>query len=241
MTTYNIAICDDDQAFVFSLREQICRILENSDTDYNITEFFSAETLLQYVQANTDYIDLIFLDIFMQSINGVDAARIIRQNNDAVAIIFISSSDQHVFSGYEVQALQYLLKPVNFESLSKALLHDLKKRFAGHSLVFKASGMTCQVPFENIEYIESMLKSVKLVEKNGVHEIYIKISDLENSLPRESFCRCHRSFIVNFKHVAGMNAQSLTIVSGASIPIGKTYTKTVNRAFLNYIGGNAEA
>lgn len=215
--------------------------MKNSGVDFDIADFPSGEALLSHISEKSVCFDMFFLDIFMKEINGVDTAKVIRLTNDSAAIIFTTASEQYVFSGYEVQALQYLLKPINRQALSAALMVDLKRRYENRYFVFKSGGMTQKAPYDDMEYLESTLKSVKLVTKQGVYEIYDQISNIESSLPKLSFCRCHRGFIVNFKQVSKMNAQSLTTVRGTVIPIGKTYAKAVNRAFLNYIGSSDEA
>jgi len=238
---YRIAICDDDESFVRLLSEQVSEILVDRGVDFDITAFPSGEALLNFINEKSAAFDLFLLDIYMKEINGVDAARTIRLTNDSAAIIFTTSSELHVFSGYEVQALQYLLKPINRQALSSALTVDLKRRYENRYFVFKAGGGTQKVPYDEIEYFESTMKSVKLVAKQGVYEIYDQISNLENTLPKLSFSRCHRGFIINFRQVAKITAQSITTVQGTLIPIGKTYSGSTSRAFLNYIGGNEEA
>jgi DNA-binding LytR/AlgR family response regulator len=238
---YKIAICDDDKDFVRLLREQVSDVLNHAGVDFNISAFFSGEELLHHIDEKSAEFDLYLLDIYMKEINGMDAAKAIRRKSRDAAIIFTTSSEQHVLSGYEVQALQYLMKPIDPLKLSAAMTTDMKRRFENRNYVFKTGGMTQKVAYEEIEYFESALKSVRLKTNNGVYEIYTKISDVESSLPALSFCRCHRGFIVNFKHVLKMNAQSLITTSGAEIPIGKTYAASTNRAFLNYIGGNDNA
>lgn len=238
---YRIAICDDDEDFVRLLEAQVSEILADRGVDFDITAFPSGEALLNHIYDKSAVFDLFLLDIYMKEINGVDAARAIRLLSDSAAIIFTTSSGQHVFSGYEVQALQYLLKPVSRDALSAALTVDLKRRYENRYFVFKAGGGTQKVPYDEIEYLESNLKSVKLVAKQGAYEIYDQISNLEQALPKLSFSRCHRGFIINFRQVAKITAQSITTVQGTFIPIGKTYSGPTNRAFLNYIGGNEEA
>jgi DNA-binding LytR/AlgR family response regulator len=238
---YRIAICDDEEDFVRLLTKQVSEILNARGIDFDIAAFPSAEALLSHINEESSPFDLFLLDIFMLEINGVDAAKTIRLTNDSAAIIFTTSSERYVFSGYEVQALQYLLKPINRQALSAALTADLKRRYENRYFVFKTGGGTQKVPYDEIEYLESTLKSVKLVTKQGVYEIYDKISNLESVLPKLSFCRCHRGFIVNFRQAAKMTVQSITTVQGTLIPIGKTYSGSTSRAFLNYIGGNDEA
>ncbi|ACV63156.1 two component transcriptional regulator, LytTR family [Desulfofarcimen acetoxidans DSM 771] len=238
---YKIAICDDEENFVVALRHQVSGILHNTGVAFDIEVFFSGEALLNCINEEPAGFDLIFLDIFMKEINGIDTARAIRLTNNYVAIIFTTVSGQYVYTGYEVQALQYLLKPINTQALATALLVDLKRRFENRYFVFKSRGMTHKVPYDDIEFFESTLKSVNLVAKQGIYEINSGISGMESSLPKLNFCRCHRGFIINFKQVSMMNAQFFTTLSGTLIPIGKTYAKAVNRAFLNYIGSSDEA
>lgn len=102
-------------------------ILKISGIAFEIASFPSGEALLSHINEKSADFDMIFLDIFMKEINGIDTARAIRLTNDSTAIIFTTVSSQHVFSGYEVQALQYLLKPVNQQALAAALTVDLKK------------------------------------------------------------------------------------------------------------------
>lgn len=192
--------------------------------------------LLNCIKEGKDSFDLFLLDIFMKEVNGIDVAKSIRLTNDSAGIIFITSSEQYVFSGYEVQALQYLLKPINSKALSSAIMFDLKRRYENKYFVFKTRGIAQKVPFDDIEYMESTLKSTKMVTKQGVYEIYEKISNIEEILPKLNFCRCHRGFIINFRQVSKISAQSIITISGTLIPIGKTYAKVTNSAFLNYIG-----
>lgn len=235
---YRIAICDDDEYFVRLLENQVSEILKEKDVDYEIATFPSGEALLSLVCEKPAAFDLFLLDIFMKQINGVDTARAIRRANDSAAIIFTTASERHVFSGYEVQALQYLLKPIDRQALSSALAVDLKRRYENRYFVFKSGGMTQKVCHSDIEYLESTVNSVKLVARQGTYKIYDRMSNIENLLPKLSFCRCHRGFIINLHHVAKMNAQSFTTDQGTLIPIGKTYAEAASDAFLNYIDGS---
>ncbi|MHB8125276.1 MAG: LytR/AlgR family response regulator transcription factor [Desulfitobacteriaceae bacterium] len=238
---YRIALCDDDEDFVRRLSEQVSEILKARGVDFAIAAFPSGEALLKHINEKPVAFDLFLLDIYMKEVSGMETAKAIRRTNDSAAIIFTTASEQYVFSGYAVQALQYLLKPIDRQDLSAALTVDLKRRFENRYFVFKSGGVTQKVPYEEIEYLESTLKSVKLVAKQGAYEISDQISSIEGTLPKLSFCRCHRGFIINFRQVSKMTAQSITTVCGTLIPIGKTYAGSTNRAFLNYIGGSDEA
>jgi Response regulator of the LytR/AlgR family len=238
---YRIAICDDEEDFICLLGEQVSGVLNEKGVDFEITAFSSGEALLRYINEKSAAFDLFLLDIYMKEINGIDTAKAIRLTNNSSAIIFTTASEQHILSGYEVQALQYLLKPINRKALSAALTVDLKRRYENRYFVFRSGGMTQKVPYEDIEYLESTLKTVKLVSRQGTFIIYDQISNIERVLPKLCFCRCHRGFIINLRQVSKLNVQSIVTVCGTSVPIGKTYAAATNRALLNYISGGDEA
>ena len=235
---YRIAICDDEEDFIHLLGEQVSEILRDKGVDFDIAAFPSGEALLSHISEKSAAFDLFLLDIFMKEINGVDTAKAIRCVNDSAAIIFTTASERYVFSGYEVQALQYLLKPIDTQALSGALAVDLKRRYENRYFIFKSSGMTQKVSYDDIEYLESTVNSVKLVAKQGAYKIYEQISVLENMLPKLSFFRCHRGFIINLRQVSKMNAKSFITDQGAVIPIGKTYAEAASDTFLRYIDGS---
>lgn len=223
------------------LTGQVSEILKEKGVNFEIAAFFSGEELLTHIGEETAAFDLFLLDVFMKEVSGVDTAKAIRRTNDSAAIIFTTASERYVFSGYEVQALQYLLKPIDRQALTAALAVDLKRRYENRYFVFKSGGMTQKVLYSDIEYLESAVNSVKLVTKQGAYKIYDQISNIESLLPQQSFCRCHRGFIVNLRKVSKMNAQSFTTDQGTVIPIGKTYAEATGDAFLNFIGGSDEA
>ena len=237
---YEIAICDDDQEAIFSLEHQIAAILSDLGIQYHIVTFSSGEDLLQYMNENSTDFAMIFLDIVMKEKNGIDTAKAIRRINDKTGIIFTTFSDQYVFTGYEVHALQYLLKPINPTMLAEALSFDMKRRLVNQYFVFRSSAVTHKVPYDDIEYFESALKLVKVVTKQGDYHFYAQLSNIETSLPKPFYCRCHRAFIVNLKKVAAINSYSITTASGHTIPIGKLYAKPVSQAFLRYMADNED-
>lgn len=233
---YRVAICDDDQNAIHVLAEHITVILQNLSIEHEIISFVAGEDLLYHMDNAAAPFDIAFLDIITERLNGIETAKAIRRMSDTTAIIFTTVSDQFVLSGYAVQALQYLLKPVDPSLLAAALMYDVKKRLGDQYFVFKVNAVTQRVRYDDIVYLESMLKMLKLVSTQGTHNFYALLSDVENNLPA-SFFRCHRGFIVNFRQVAAINSQSITTFTGHVVPIGRTYAKETNRAFLRYMAG----
>ena len=234
---YSIAICDDDQTAATVLADQVTAILRLHQIEHEIITFAAGEDLLYHMGNAAVAFDMAFLDIITERLNGIETAKAIRRTNDTTAIIFTTVSDQFVLSGYAVQALQYLLKPVDPSLLAAALMYDVKKRLGDQYFVFKVNAVTQRVRYDDIVYLESMLKMLKLVTMQSTHNFYALLSEVENSLPA-SFFRCHRGFIVNFRQVAAINNQTITTFTGHVVPIGRTYAKETNRAFLRYMAGS---
>lgn len=234
---YKIAICDDDEDFARRLEKEVVHILQERNIAFAIHLFSSGEMLVEDLNKNNEGYDVYFLDIYMKEMNGLDTARAIRRTSHNAAIIMTTSSEKHVFFGYEVQALQYLIKPIDIKTLTSALTVDLKRRYENRFLVFKSAGIIKKVPYDEIQYFESMVKTVRIVSTNGTLEFLGLISDLENTLPKLSFFRCHRGFIINFKYISQISANTIVTSNGAHIPIGKTYARAVSRAFLDFISG----
>lgn len=232
---YRIAICDDEVSSIAELRGRIADILAESGLLHEMETFTSGESFYEAFRKDPKAFDIIFLDILMGEINGMDTAKAVRGLNETVSIVFTTSSDKYVFAGYDVQALQYIIKPVQKEGLEKVLSRDLK-RFRSRNFNFRNRGNTYSIPFADILYFESALKNVKLVTRQGTYELTAKITDLEGALPGSEFFRCHRGFIVNLKHVSKMNTKYFILPDEEEIPIGKTYHPEAVKVFLDYIG-----
>lgn len=234
---YRIVICDDDPNFREILQRRVSARLKDRGIDFSIVLYSSGEELLKELEEAEQLPHLVFLDILMGEINGIDTARKIREKDSQTSIVFITSSDQYVFLGYEVQALQYLLKPIQEEQLTEILEFDLKRRFEKQYLTFQIKLTTYHIAHDEILYLESDRKATKLFVKNRgeVYRIPMRISELENTLIKAAFCRCHRGFIVNLSHVTEINSKFLMLDHSIEIPIGRLYAASTKHSFLQYI------
>lgn len=233
---YRIAICDDDIEFRQVLHHRITAILKEKGIDFSIIQCSTGEELLRELEQGMQPMNMIFLDILMGELNGIDTARNIRQKDSQASIVFITSTDQYVFSGYEVQALQYLMKPIQEQQLSQILQFDLRRRFNKQYFTFRIKLTTYHIAHEEILFLESDLKATKLSSKSGTYRLPMRISELETYLPKATFCRCHRGFIVNLGYITDINSKMLTLDQTTQIPIGKIYAEATKHAFLSYIG-----
>ena len=151
---YKIAICDDMEQDTQYIASTVHKWAKKEDVTVDVYIFSSAESFLFHYADNKDF-DILLLDIEMQTMNGVELAKRIRQENDAVQIIFITGYTDYIAEGYEVSALNYLMKPLSenklFEVLNRAVLKIRKNE---KSLFLSLSGETVRIPIYEIKYLE---------------------------------------------------------------------------------------
>ncbi len=232
----SITICDDERAQIDYLSALVRKWADVRSHDVRITEFESAEGFLfSYEEDKTA--DILLLDIQMKGLDGVALARRIRQDNDAVQIVFITGYPDYMAQGYDVSALHYLMKTVKedklFEVLDKAV-SKLKKE-QKLLLVDSADG-TIRIPQNDILFVEAFAHSVAIQTKNTVVETRISISEIEKLLDG-SFIRCHRSYIVGLRHIGRITKTDVILDDGKAVPLSRRLYNDVNRAFIDYYKG----
>jgi DNA-binding LytR/AlgR family response regulator len=173
-------------------------------------------------------VDLLFLDINMPKLSGSDFyASLI----NPPAVIFTTAYPEFAVNGFELNAIDYLVKPFPFERFSKAVhkFFDQKKPFT--FIVLQADKKTYKVDLDDIEYAEAMGDYVKVKTKSNILVVHQTLQRLLDQLPKESFKRIHKSFIISMSKMQYIEG-NMAIVSGMKIPIGQTY-RTELVAFLS--------
>ena len=183
---------------------------------------------------------LIFLDLLMDPISGLKTAELIRQIDPLVNIIFVTVTDEYAVDGYKVNALRYLLKPVDKKELLKTVKPILvgSKNFNSKIFTFSNNDGAHRVKLSEILYFESSLKKINLVTKNETFNFYGKISEIESELQDEYSIRVHKSFIVNLRYVTQVNATSLTLEDNTEIPVSKYRYKDILEKFMDLVSQN---
>jgi DNA-binding LytR/AlgR family response regulator len=184
---------------------------------------------------NANKIDLIFLDINMPEISGLSFARSI---NPEIKIIFTTAYREYAVEGFDLQAVDYLLKPISFERLLRAVntfsnIHfNNKKQQPSHEnevrdfMFVRADRKMIRINFKDIQYIESLNDYLKIHTSNGSIVIRETISNIEKELPDPDFIRIHRSFIVSLAALDSYTNEYLE-VAGKALPISRSYKPTV--------------
>ena len=195
-----IAICDDEEIFRRSVCEKINEIYKD-DIDMVLRIFERGETLIKDFKENDSAYDIIFLDIKMENINGIDTTRNIRKINTDVLIAFLTSHEEFAKDGYEVNAFRYLSKPIREDKLIECIENAKKICDGAKKIIIKYKDEEIILKATNIIYLEAQNKDIYIHTRDNVYVQKNNLSYYENQLKECGFFRVHRSFIVNFNYV----------------------------------------
>lgn len=213
-----IAICDDDVRG----RERIRTLLDKEFSQAQTREFDSGMKLLESVKEGYQP-DIVLLDIAMNGIDGMETARRLKKQSDAI-LIFVTGVKEQVFQAFDVGAFHYLMKPVDQDKMTDVLrraVQEVEKRQAApRFLLVKAEGCHRRIPVEDILYVENSGRKVILHMKTECLEYYERMNHLEEVLG-EGFYRCHRGYLVALSAISGYDHDSITVGTGEKIYLAK--------------------
>lgn len=193
-----IAICEDTDPDLRNLKS----LIESSGVNYTLSVFKSGEAFIEtFVKGSYD---LVFLDVFMGELSGVETAEKIRELDTDVVIVFTTTSEDFTREGYRLNAYKYMIKPVIREDVEESLDLAIVKRDRNleASLDIVTDGKAISIPFNDIEYVESRDSRSFVVTSSGEeYSINTSLESLEALLSPPRFLRSHRAFIVNLDHV----------------------------------------
>ena len=235
-----IAICDDSPAFLQQTKFMITHWDTPAARNIALELFEDGDSLLSaHAQ---DPFDIILLDIVMPLLNGIEAARELREHDKTVKIVFLTSSAEYAVDSYTVKASNYLLKPVHPDSLF-ACLDELIDQLHGSakSIVVKGIDATHRILLSDIEHVEAQLKHVAFFLKgNRTVESAEPFYTYENALVLDDgFFKCHRSYIVNIHHIDNYSHTEIFMRSGRHIPISRSCQKRFEASYFRVLFGRA--
>ena len=198
---------------------------------YSINEMESGEVLLKQEKCY----DLIFLDMEISGISGMDTARALRARGAKGQMIFVTDHPDYVFEGYEVQAAHYILKPLQAGKIEKAL-HlslDAVKSHRDAFFHFQNNNQSCRVPFEDILYFISDKRKVTIHLNDKVFSFYGKLDQVEKEL-NQGFVRIHQRYIVNLAHVLTIDTDHCKLPK-VELPVSRKNAQPFAIAFGKFV------
>lgn len=229
----NVVVCDDERIYRNDLKKIIETELDLCGIDHRIHEFSCGEELIDSLK-NHDY-QIIFLDIEMAGLNGMDAARELRCRNSAAVIIFVTSYPDFVFQGYEVKALNYLLKPYQKEKLLSILHTALDEQGVSQEQYYliEQRSKSIRLPLHEVKYFFSDKRSVTAVTADDSYVFYGKLSEVELELP-DFFIRIHNRYLLNLNFLQGIEGNQARL-EDQLLPVSRACKQNLSIAFAKYM------
>ncbi len=208
-----IAICDDEKIILDKIEKLVKNELDNLKIKNEINTFISGESLLEY--SNLDDFDIIFLDIELKTINGMDIAQTLRNKAYDKIIVFVTSFADYSIVGYKVNAFRFILKDNLEEELSECIRNTVAKLG-----LKKAAFDEFVMDIRDIVYIESAKHQVVIHFKNGDdYKIYDTLDNIEKKLNSSNLVRVHQSYLVNVIYVKDVKCYTLNLSGKENIEI----------------------
>ncbi len=238
---FRIAICDDEAYFRTQEKKLIEQYMKNRGWECRIDLYASGKELLDRADVDLPY-DVIFLDISMEEMDGLQTAARIRGLSETVCIVFVTAYITYALEGYKVGAVRYLLKEEG--SLKNALqecLDTITDRLHKEEAVceFEFQSGKKRIPTDAVLYVESRLHKVLFfVMEDSVKEYsrYDRLDEVEKKLRQYGFCRVHQSFLVNMKYAKSVERYNIVLKNGTEVSISKKYYKDVEREYIRRQG-----
>ena len=231
----HIAICDDERDFAAHLTGLLNRYASETGEEIKVTAYYDG---LELIEKYDTTIDLIFLDIQMRLVNGLQAAQRIRQMDEHVGIIFLTTLTQYGLEGYKYQAANYIIKPMKYVRLKAEMDQWLKKyrRFDTPSLVIANDTGRYKVFLKSLRYVETFNRNLLLHTEQENIICYKSMKEMEQELQDKGFLRCHTSYIVNLFYVKGVNKLEIELITGEVLPISQPKRKAFMEKLAEYWG-----
>ena len=236
-----IAICDDEIYFAGKLREILMQYLEERHIDFEIELCSSGRECVELGVEMLQY-QIIFLDINMKQMDGIETAKNVRAYTEESFVIFVTAYIDYSLEGYQVGASRYILKNnLNFREQIYECMDAITKKMKCFLTrkIFRFQEGEKKIRIENILYIESKLHKLEFnILEHGLatYTMYGTLNELENELEEYPFLRIHQSFLVNLKYIKCVTGYKVVLSNGQELTVPRARYKTVKDTFIAYKG-----
>lgn len=229
-----VAMIEDEQAAKERLESCLRRFAQESGEELAIHPFGEAVEFLDHYKP---IYDVVFMDIELPHINGMDAARRLREMDQKVVLIFVTNMAQYAVKGYEVNALDYIIKPLNYGSFAlkmERVVRQVKSRSA--ALTISQQNGIKRILLREIRYIEVQGHRLVFHTESGPIPGSGSLSEMEQRLKGRGFSRCNKCYLVNLRYVAQVEGLTLWLREGDGLQISRPRKKEFLSDFAEYLG-----
>lgn len=232
-----IALCDDDEYALDQLNTMVLKYCKEKSLKALTSKYTKGEDLLH----SSRKFHLIFLDIQMDQINGIEIAKKIRENDKHVKIIYITSFSNYQSDAFSVRAFGYVIKPVTYETICNQLddvieYAELEKNKITFTFDTNLGVKTLNV--EDIYYFESCNHQIEIVSKDRTFKISDSITNILNNFKAYGFSMPHKSFVINLLYVSSIKGYDVELTSGDRIPISQKRAVEFKAEFYSFLKNN---
>lgn len=231
-----IAIVEDEEANRVQMQEFIHQYAAEYKLDIQVTEFADGESVLAGYHKN---FDIMLLDIEMPGMNGMEVAKRIRETDQDIVLVFITNMAQYAIEGYSVNALDFVLKPINYYTFSlkfSRAIDRVKVREEKEILLNVSYGIR-RMKVSQIYYVDIQNRILRYHTAEGEFLVRGTLQSAEEELAQYHFVKCNHWYLVNLKYVTEIN-DNLVTVAGHTLEISRRNKNTFMTAVTNYVGGN---
>lgn len=233
-----VAVCDDESRALAIVSSTVEGIFRDMGTDIILEKFMGSTELLDRIKVMG--FDLIFLDIAMPKMDGVQIGKAIKDLGCTASIVFVSSRTDRMFDTFAVEPFGFVRKGHFMEDMNEVVTRfsQKRKRRNDQDLVcFKDGHGTVSVDIGRVKYIECVRNTQVLYFDDGQtqRKIYSRMETLEEELKKHGFIRVHKGYLANCKYISCFDAKGLNLTTGDQIPIGRSYYQLAKVEYLDYI------
>lgn len=228
--TIKVGIIENEEVFSTHLINLLNEWSQMQNCDIYFDLFLSGEQILS--QTTIDY-NILFVDIQLLKINGVETAKKLRKKNYTGEIVFLTVFNEYVFEGYNVHALNYILKPITADKLNSCM-NIVLQLIQSKNYILSNRDTIEKIPYQQILYILSARHYMEIFTPDRTYRHLISIKNIMKHLPSQ-FIQCHRTVIINIKHVQKLEGHSIAMSNKVVLPVSNTYLQTVRRALENLV------
>lgn len=226
-----IAICDDDSGCIKKYSAQLKKLAKKHKIEIQISTYASGESLLFEWANGSKQADALYLDIYMEGIDGIKTARELRKMGCTREIVFITKARKPVYQAFDVSAFHYIVKDgensERFEEIFLQLTEKIERKKREY-ISFSFGGENRDIPIEEIRYFRVDARVVTVYYgKNESFEFYSRLGNLEKVLGAKGFMRIHRSIVANVAYITRATYEEVIMQDGTRLPLGRSHLQTL--------------